>query len=377
MRVSPSLLDNLSFCPCFQYKPYEEGSGGAADEGVLLHKALETGEDDDLNAEQTRTLEKTREFCQAQLTAFLDWDNTPMAERIEIHEQKLTGTHGLRGLMDRCYSSLKTRKALIVDLKTGRLGLIREAADSLQLAAYADMLWVRYPGLLDEIKVALVSPRTNEVSAHVYRYDEWDSIIERISAVIASADHPFKQPSFHEVLCAKCNWFSACPAASKAIVPVVSQGAAVELSILTKPVEELTIEELAQNRAASDLFGAWAELRKKAVDERTMTEGLDLPGYTKVKKDGSPFVPAEQTASAWELVKDLLTPEQFIVACGKPNLGKLVEQLADDCLGEDLAERKAKAREELFDRLEPVIQQSKGSSYLRRRAKLDLKLLGG
>ena len=65
-----------------------------------------------------------------------------------------------------------------------------------------------------------------------------------------------------------------------------------------------------------------------------------------------------------------------LASCGKINLGKLVDQLADDCLGETLAERKAKARDELFGRLEEVIAQSQGTSYLRRKAKLDLRLLG-
>lgn len=375
-RISPSLLDNLSVCPCFEYKPYEEGAGGAAEEGVLLHKALETGEDDDLNGEQQRTVEKTRELCRALLTGFLDWESAPIEKRVELHEQKLPDSFKRRGMMDRCYVNLATRKALILDLKTGRAGPIKEAKESLQLANYADMVWVRYPGLVDEVMVVLSSPRTNENSSHVYRYDEWESIRERIEKVAADADHPFKQPRFHEVLCTKCRWFGECPATTKTLAPVVEQTVSIPVSMLLRPVETLTIEELAQNRAVADLFEKWSEVRKKAIDDRVAAERLELPGYTRVQKDGSPFIPAEKTGVAWELVKDLLTPEQFLASCGKISLGKLVDQLADDCLGETLAERKAKARDELFGRLEEVIAQSQGSSYLRRKAKLDLRLLG-
>ena len=375
-RISPSLLDNLAACPCFEYKPYEEGTNNAAEEGTLLHKALETGEDDDLNGEQQRTVEKTRELCRALLTGFLDWESAPIEKRIELHEQKLPDSFKRRGMMDRCYVSLASRKALVIDLKTGRAGLIKDAKESLQLANYADMVWVRYPGLVDEVMVVLSSPRTNETSRHVYKYEEWEEIRERIQKVAADADHPFKQPRFHEVLCQKCRWFSECPAASKTLAPPVASAVSLPLSVLLRPIGELTVDELAQNRAAADLFEKWAEVRKEAIDARVEAERIALPGYTRVQKDGAPFIPSDKTEMAWGLVKDLLSPEQFLAACGKPSLPKLVDALADDCLGESLAERKTRAREELFSRLEGVIAQSAGSSYLRRKAKLDLRLLG-
>jgi len=377
MRISPSLLDNISVCPCFEYKPYEKTGDSAADEGILLHKALETDEDGELNEEQLRTVEKTRELCKAIQTGWLAWDTAPVDKRIELHEQKLQSSFAYRGLMDRVYVNLAARRAFITDMKTGRLGLIRDAKDSFQLMAYSDMIFLRYPGLVDEIMVVLSSPRTNETSDHIYHYTEWESIKERIQKVIDSAEYPFKQPRFHEVLCPKCKWFSSCPQANKALVPVVEQTVSIPASILTKPVEELTETELAQNRAAADLFAAWSDLRKKAVDARVMQEGLELEGYTKVRKSGAPFIPADRAAEAWELLKSDLTPEMFIAACGRPSLNKLVEQLADDALGATLDERKEKAREHLFDVLEDVVQQSQSSEYLRRRAKLDLRLLGG
>lgn len=376
-KISPSTLDNLSICPCFEYKPYEPGSGNAAEEGSLMHSSLETGDDSDLTEEQIRTVEKTRDLCKALLTGYLDWDSTPIEKRIELHEQKMQGSFRYRGLIDRCYVSLHSRKALILDFKTGRLGLIRDAKDSFQLKAYSDLLWFRYPGMIDEIMVVLSAPRTNETSDHVYHYTEWESIKEQIQKVIDSAEYPFHSPQFHEVLCSKCRWFSTCPAANRALVPVIEQTVSIPASLLTKPVEQLTETELAQNRAAADLFAAWSDLRKKAVDARVMQEGLELEGYTKVRKSGAPFIPADRAAEAWELLKSDLTPEMFIAACGKPSLNKLVEQLADDALGATLDERKKKAREHLFDVLEDVVQQSQSSEYLRRRAKLDLRLLGG
>ena len=375
-RISPSLLDNYSVCPAFTYREYENTGNDAAAEGTLIHAALETDDDSDLTGEQQRVLEKTREIVRAQLIGYLDWESCPAAQRVELHEQKLTGSFGLRGKMDRAYCNLHSRKALCLDLKTGRNGLLRSAADSLQMAAYTDLLFTRFPTGIDEIKIGLISPRTNEVDFHIYAFTEWEDLRDRVKAVIDSVEDPFKVPTPSDSLCPKCAHFARCPAIQKSLTPPVSQTLSIPVSVLLKPVEELTVEELAKNRAAADLFAAWAEIRKRTIDERVEAERLTLPGYVRVQRDGAPFIPAEQTATAYELVKDLLTPEQFVAACTKPSLNKLVDQLADDCLGETLAERKTKARKELFGRLEGVIAQSAGSSYLRRKAKLDLRLLG-
>jgi CRISPR/Cas system-associated exonuclease Cas4 (RecB family) len=375
-RISPSLLDNYSICPAFTYREYENTGNDAAAEGTLIHSALETDDDSDLTSEQQRVLEKTREVIQAQLIGYLDWENCPVHQRIELHEQKLTGSFGLRGKMDRAYCNLYNRKALCLDLKTGRNGLIRGAADSLQMAAYGDLLFTLYATHIDEVKVGLVSPRTNEVDFHVYSFADWEDLRDRIKTVMDSVDDPFKSPAPSDALCPKCAHFARCPAVQKSLTPPVSKTLSIPVSLLLKPVSDLTVDELAQNRAAADLFEKWSEVRKRAIDARAEAEKLELPGYVRVQRDGAPFVPTEKTAVAWELVKDLLAPEQFLASCGKISLGKLVEQLADDCLGETLAERKAKARDELFGRLEEVIAQSQGSSYLRRKARLDLRLLG-
>jgi len=42
-----------------------------------------------------------------------------------------------------------------------------------------------------------------------------------------------------------------------------------------------------------------------------------------------------------------------------------------------VAERKRHAKEHLFELIEEVVQQQRSSEYLRRKAKLDLKLIGG
>ena len=379
MRISPSTLDYLQACPCFQFKAQDTEGPTAADEGTMMHAAFETGEDGELTEEQRRRVQQTRDLVEAQKISYLDWDNCPMNLRVELHEQKLKSSHGLSGKMDRAYANLHLRKGLVFDSKYGRNGLIAEARDSLQLAEYADIMFTRFPGMLDEIRVILAAPRTNETSPHDYSVSDWPDIQERVARVIRSVEDPFKQPKFNDAVCAKCEHIDRCFVAKKtAIVPVVSKidlTPVVPASILLRPVSDLTPEEISKNKAFFDLMQAWIDKRGPELNERAMLEGLEIPGYTKVKKEGAPFIPAEAAGRAWELLRDELTPEQFIAACGKPSISSLIDQLADSCEGDTLSERKAKARAHLFEKVEEVVAQSKGSEYLRRKAKLNLKLL--
>lgn len=377
-RLSPSTLDYYSKCPCFSFKPFDR-EGSAAEEGTTMHKAFETGDDAELGEEQRRRVEQTRELVEAQKTSYLGWsDSDPVNFRMH-HEERMKTSSGLSGRMDRCYVNLKDRKALVFDSKYGRAGLIAEAEDSFQMKNYFDIVMNAYPGLVDEVRCVLGSPRTNEVSIHDFKADDWPRVKAEIDAVIASVENPFKHPTPHDAICSKCTYIDSCPALKpQVLAPVLEKAVALPHQVLLKPVEELTTEEMAQNKAFMDLLSAWIEAREPKIQERVFAERLELPGYTKVRKEGAPFIPVDKIGLAWERMKSNLTPEQFISACGKPSLSKLVETLADDMPGESLAERKEAARVLLFDRLEAeVIQQMKGSEYLRRKAKLDMKLIGG
>ena len=376
IKLSPSNLDYYNACPCFAFKPFNR-EGSAAEEGTKMHAAFETGDDDDLSGEQQKRVQQTRDIVEAQKIAFLDWAGAPIERRIELHEQKLKGSFGIAGKMDRAYVNLANRKAFIFDSKYGRAGLIADACDSLQLASYTDIVNTQYPGLIDETLVMLYAPRSSELSHHLYRFSDWDSIKSRIEKVINEVDDPFKQPRFNDAVCAKCAHIDRCPVAKGgALVPIAAKSLPIPTHVLTKPVDQLTPDEIAQNKAIFDLMSAWIEKREPELNARVFAEGIELPGYTKVKKNGSAYIPADKASRAWELLRADLSPEQFIAACAKPSIGKLVDQLADSIPGEDLSERREKARAHLVDTCEEVIVQMKGSEYLRRKAKLNLKLIG-
>ena len=376
-RLSPSNLDYYATCPCFAFKPFEQ-KGSAAEEGTKMHKALEDSDDADLTPEQLVQVERTRQLVESQKTSYLDWkDDDPINYRTH-HEERLKTSFGLTGKMDQCFVNLKLRRALVFDAKYGRLGLIADAKDSLQMACYFDLVMFRYPGLVDEVRCVLNAPRTYEASTHDFKASDWDSVKERIGKVMFDVEYAFKKPRFSDSICVKCALLDECPAAKNGvIVPTLETRLSVPPAILLAPVDQLTTEELAQNRAMIDLLTAWAEIRKPAIDARVFGEGLELPGYSKVSKDGSPFIPAEKTGRAWELLRGEITEDKFIGACGKPSIGKLVEAIAETVPAASPSEAKEMARQRLFDLVEEVVEQSKPVVYLRRKAKLDMKLIGG
>ena len=377
MKISPSTLDYYAACPCFQFRPFEV-KGSAAEEGTKMHKAFEDDDDSELTEEQRRRVQQTRQLVEAQKTSFLDWkDDDPINYRTH-HEERMRMSLGLTGKMDKAFVNLKLRRALVFDSKYGRLGLIADAKDSLQMASYFDLIMFRYPGLVDEVRCILNAPRTYEVSSHDYLSGDWPQVKTNIQSVIDRVEDPFKLPCLNDVICAKCAHLDRCPAVKKdAIVPAAETRLAMSMHTLLKPVEALDVTELAQNRAMLDLLASWIDVRKPAIDARVFGEALDLPGYTKVSKEGSPFIPAEKTGRAWELLQNQITQEQFIGACGKPSIGKLIEAIAADVPATSAAEAKELARQRLFDLVEEVVEKSKPSVYLRRKAKLDLKLIGG
>jgi hypothetical protein len=295
---------------------------------------------------------------------------------VELHEQKLKSSFGYNGKMDRCYVNLVSGKGMCVDMKQGRAGLIADAIDSFQMMAYFDIMAVRLPGLLKEVRVMLSSPRTNEVSSHDYSIDDLPRVRAMIQKVIDDAEDPLKEPRFSDSLCPKCQNLDRCRVAKKDVLaPLSATALAISPELLLKPVDQLTVQELAENRAAMDLLENWAAVRKPAIDQRIFTENLEIPGYARVTKNGAPFIPAEMSTRAWELLKGDLTPEEYISVCGKPKLGSIIELLANGQPGESLADRMEAAKIHMFDVLEEITACSKSSQYLRRKSKLSSKLL--
>lgn len=303
MKISPSKLQYLSLCPCFEFT--ESQGPGAADEGTRMHKAVETG---DLTSLET---EEEKAQVQKVLNLLMVMRADLPADKIEFQELavKIPGPWGqMRGTLDHAVYVPSTRKAVISDWKMGRLGLPTGAEDSLQLRAYALGFLTRAEQegwAVDELLVQLVAPRTNDVDTHVYKGSDLQSMIDSIAAVVARAEDSFKKPvSADPEACAHCANSSRCPAMSKSVAVWTPQVAAEynDLSDVVAPVETMSPGAMARFMAVSSALDEWREQRKKAVLARVLEEGLDVPGYQIVSRAGNTKI--EDPASAAQRMLD-------------------------------------------------------------------------
>ena len=97
-KISPSKLDYLRHCPKFSFKEFVANE--SAEEGTMLHAALETADFSDLEGEQLHAVESAQEAMDALKTGWLNWKDAP-EDYVDRAELKLECRYGLRGTSDR------------------------------------------------------------------------------------------------------------------------------------------------------------------------------------------------------------------------------------------------------------------------------------
>ena len=370
MKLSPSKYDALSYCPCFEYPPYESD---AASEGTMLHDSFDSGDVEALSDEQARVVTKANEALESLKSGWLGWNDEDRVNFRTHNEERVKNSLGHSGAMDKCLVALARKRAIVADLKTGRLGLIADAKESLQLAGYVDATFGMYPDL-EEVMALLISPRTNELESHVYVNADRKAIHDRLQKMADSAENPFKKPRAHDVLCGKCRYLATCPAANKTVEPAVTEALSFPAQLLLRPVEELDEKGIAQNLAMIDLIDKYAKARRPLLTERVFAMGLEVPGYARREREGSAYVAVEDTANAFEKLRGAMTTEDFLQCVGKVSLTKLADKLAID--GEDSkAAAKREARQAVEDALGDLVKHGNPIKFLQRSAKLSSELL--
>jgi len=366
-KISPSKLDYLKFCPKFAFEEFV--SNEAAEEGTMLHGRLETGEFDGLEGEQLSAVETAQEAMSALQVGWLGWQSDSDGY-VRLPELKLECRYGLRGTSDLVCLAFPKRRALAGDWKLGRLGLITTAENCLQLRAYADAVFARWAKDIDEVLVALVAPRTEELETHVYTRDSIEAGMKEIDAVIKRADDPFAPPTPHDLLCGKCAHRARCPAFQTAIVaPATEAALTFPVASLLAPVDTLTETEISQNLAMIDLLVKYAEARKPLLTQRVFESGLEVPGYSRREREGNAYVSGDDVLSVYEKLRGAMSVEDFLSCCGKPGLSKLAEKLAET------GGTKREARQAVEDALGDLVKRGSPVRFLQRSAKLSSELL--
>jgi len=288
-RYSPSTLENLTLCPCFAYP---EGDNEAAEEGTLLHKALETGNDSGLDEGQCGLVQAARDYI-SNIKAALPPGHEDHAE-MEVRLEDLT-----YGTADRVLIAPPT--AHLFDAKFGRKGAT-DAENNMQIRTYSAALLNIRPDL-ESITAHIMAPRAHDFTSATFTRDIIPAMCAEITALYEMLDDPFeRKPRANGDLCGICARASKCPEVSKAVVST-ARGLGLPVPEVFKPEALVSTRDRGIAQLIAGVLENWAEqVRKYNLD--FVRAGGEIPGFIKRTRSSGVRVPRENTLTAFDTIRD-------------------------------------------------------------------------
>jgi len=343
-RYSPSSFAYREICPGFVNR---EEAGPAAEEGSLLHRAVETGDIDGLNEEQSQCAQMCLRLVAEQETEF-------RPEKV-FAEHKVSICDGLTfGTADRI--AINGTRALLFDYKFGR-NPVPDAEENPQLQAYAIGIFEEFT-TVEEVKVFILLPRRDEVSSALYRRSDLNRLRLRVQTIIArcEAAEPELRATDH---CLYCAAQGTCPALHKHALTIAA-GYQDELKLPDEFHPSKITDPATMSRAliVARVLEKWCDSVKHHALQMRLG-GQEIPGHELRTRAGVRKI--TDPLAAWAAVRERLSPDQF-VACCDVSLPKLENTFAE------AAPRgaKAKAKQELCEALADlgIVETGKESLYL-------------
>ena len=357
-RYSPSKLEGLENCPCFEYKQWdlpEDGEETPAERGTRLHKAVET-EDEKLCKDEAE-LEQVR-MCIGHNQSLLVSSSLPMAGvmkemRVEIPDL----TYGTADHVVLWGDPWAPVEADLVDFKFVKTNSISDPKDNLQLSCYAVGLMYKYPALTT-VRARIVAPEVKYVpDPAVFTRDDIPGIEARIRVILADVSDVFKNPRVCD-FCSKCQNAGRCPAlGATAVVTAKALGLPVPDSF--SPGSPVTLQDRAIGQFLKGALAEWGDQIGAANTEFVLQTGQDIPGFKLVTRKGSYALGDEHTVL--EILRNNDVSWDVLKPAIKVSASKLLAALAEHW-GTD-AEETAPKLQELVG---PELQRRPDSRFLQR-----------
>lgn len=348
-KYSPSSLAYREICAGFINR---NESGPAAEEGTLLHKAVETEKLDGLNEEQRQCAEMCLQFVAGEEAAF-------RPEQI-LSEQRLSICEGLTfGTADRI--AIAGKRALLFDYKFGR-NSVPDAEENPQLQAYAIGVFEKFPKV-EEVRVFILLPRRDEICWAVYQRKDLSRLQLRVQTIIARCEvpEPELRPTDH---CLYCAAQGICPALHKhALTIAAGYEDEIQLPDEFQPSKIADPSTMSRALSVARVMEKWCESVKHHALQMRLG-GHEIPGHELRSRSGTRKI--VDPLAAWLAVKDRMTPDQFI-GCTEVSLSKLETTFAEATPRGG----KAKAKQELCEALADlgIVETGKESFYLAKTRK--------
>lgn len=345
-KHSPSSLGYKEACPSFRSNP---GSNPVAEEGTMLHEALEKDDFTALTDEQRVLCEMCRDFRDGELAKM----NDPVQHR----ELGLSICNGLTyGTAD--FVAVSGKRGILMDWKFGR-GSVEPAATNAQGAAYSLGVFERFPQL-DTLELHFVQPRRSLISSHTYTRADMPALHLRISTIIKRANAHNKQSRpGHQ--CEYCRRQATCAALCNIALPIAAryQGLIVPDELHPESITDPAI--MARCLEAAKVLKGWCEAVTAAATDMAIC-GAELPGFHLATRNGKRSI--GDAVAAYGALKDKLSLEEFLSCCGSVGIEALSKKIA--------AHAPQKGKQAATDSLlallteEGIISQAPTSRYLRR-----------
>lgn len=357
-RYSPSKLEALEHCPCFEYEESpdnerDDNNETPAERGTRLHKATETA---DLNLclddDERRQVQTCLDYTDSVIAA-AGSDNNGRPIKI-LREAKVIVPDLTYGTLDFC--AVGRTKAWILDYKFIRTPSISLPQFNLQVNTYAAGIFYRFKRV-QEVSGNLLAPALGSVpdAAEIHR-DDVPDIEGRIKSVIKNANDVFKKPTPCD-LCSKCANAGRCPALGTTAV-AMARSIGLPVPAQFSPEMSTSPRDRAIAQVLASALEQWAEQVKKG-NNLWGANGGELPGHIRVKRAGR--VSVSNGRRAIELLGTLVPHDALMEACS------VSLKTITDYLMETGAMKREEARERIMDVLGEVAQRGPEIEFWQRQ----------
>lgn len=317
---SPSRLESIEACPCFEYVQEMEATDTAATEGTLLHEAAQKGDLSILeNDEQKAEVQMALDYLQGVLAGY-----GSRVKEVQKEQQIRIGILRRNGYMDvMVHLQPECRQIDILDYKFGRKP-VTPADKNLQMLTYSLGVFDAHEDV-ESVRVHIVAPRSKEVSDHMYVRADIPMMQMRVRRALDTFFDPFKKPcSKNHDLCEKCANAARCPEmAGTALALAQVLGLPMPSDLNLTEDSKATPEDRAKCQVLALAMISWAEQVKRANTAYVMS-GRDIPWFGMHSRGGS-FGITDVPAARQALKANGFTDDDIIAASGKPNFKKLCD----------------------------------------------------
>lgn len=329
---SPSSLQNLEACPCFQNR---DSNNAAAVAGTLAHSVTETGEDDQrlsddealraadcldfyerqkqlLEDERNREVKRICESLQGPEDAVInpEWAACEVPTVIDLceaylpvdncvfHEPMLNPASGeiematieatTAGYVDRALINWNRKRAVLLDWKFGAWA-VEEAQTNLQAIAYTLGIFKKYP-TLEEVKFFFKLPQLDLVTEATFTRAQIPNLYLRVQTVVERArvarekvrgdDFLFATPRVPA--CNFCANLGRCPKVAEFACKVGAKFHPLEIPSDITPTGLKSPEDTTLGLRLSQVMAVWAKAFRAQVTERVIGKGDEPPPGFKI-----------------------------------------------------------------------------------------------